>query len=100
MVATEKISSGIDSREASAFMTNLTALVALWVLGFPLSPGAIRTMALSSILSGVAMAQFILRCLQTKGQRCGYTRNSCAGRKSLFQKIAKHSEHGSRSKED
>jgi len=81
MAAMERITGEIDTREASAFMTNLTALAGLWVLGFPLSPGAIRTMVISSVLTGVAMAQFFLRCLQTTGAAVRIRRAHARGAK-------------------
>jgi hypothetical protein len=72
MAAMERITGEIDTREASVFMTNLTALAGLWVLGFPLSPGAIRTMVVSSVLAAATVAQFVLRCFQTTGSAGGY----------------------------
>jgi predicted Zn-dependent protease len=48
-------------RGVSAFTNNLTSVVGLLVLGFPVSPAAIRTMVVSWVLIAVAIMQFVLR---------------------------------------
>jgi uncharacterized membrane protein HdeD (DUF308 family) len=48
-------------RRISAFTNNLTALLGLLVLGFPVSPATIRTMLAGWILVVVASLQLVLR---------------------------------------
>ena len=47
------------SRKAAAIIGNLTALLGLLVLGYPLAPATIKTMLLGWILIVVAIMQFI-----------------------------------------
>ena len=47
------------SRKAAAIIGNLTALLGLLVLGYPLAPATIRTMLLGWILIVVTIMQFI-----------------------------------------
>src|SRR5271169_3613204 len=62
-------------RKAMALMGNLTAVLGLLVLGFPLTPSTIRSMLLGWILTVAAILQFIwghsqtARSAVTVGQR-------------------------------
>lgn len=54
-------------RRAVAFMGNLTAVLGLLVLGFPLTPATIRTMLVGWVLIVVAVMQFIVGRFLTRG---------------------------------
>jgi uncharacterized membrane protein HdeD (DUF308 family) len=62
MFAAKNIACDLEPhRRISAFTNNLTALLGLLVLGFPVSPVTIRTMLAGWILVVVASLQFALR---------------------------------------
>jgi uncharacterized membrane protein HdeD (DUF308 family) len=54
-------------RRAVAFMGNLTAVLGLLILGFPLTPATIRTTLVGWFLMAVAVMQFIVGRFQTTG---------------------------------
>jgi uncharacterized membrane protein HdeD (DUF308 family) len=59
-MAIGKMTGEIETRrKALALMGNLTAVLGLLVLGFPLTPSTIRSILLGWILMIVAIAQFI-----------------------------------------
>lgn len=65
-MAIGKMTGEIETRRrALALMSNLTAVLGLLVLGFPLTPSTIRSMLLGWILMIVAIAQFIWGHFQT-----------------------------------
>ena len=54
------------SRKASAIIGNLTALLGLLVLGYPLAPATIRTVLLGWILIVVSLMQSIVGQVQAR----------------------------------
>jgi uncharacterized membrane protein HdeD (DUF308 family) len=67
MTAPKKMTGEIETRRrAGVFIGNLTALLGLLVIGYPLAPATIRTMLFSWILIVVAIVQFIFGHLQTR----------------------------------
>ena len=63
------------SRKASAIIGNLTALLGLLVLGYPLAPATIRTMLLGWILIVVTIMQFIFGHFLTTQSSVAVTRH-------------------------
>jgi len=62
MSAPQNITGVIETRRrALAFANNLTSVMSLVVLGFPVSLAAIRTRVASWVLIAVAIMQFVLR---------------------------------------
>ena len=62
MFAAKNIAGELEPhRRVSAFTNNLTALLGLLVLGFPISPATIRSMVAGWMLVVVASLQFVLR---------------------------------------
>ena len=67
MFAPGKTTGEIETRRrAAAFIGNLTALLGVLVLGYPLAPATIRTVLLGWILIVVAIMQFIVGHFQTR----------------------------------
>jgi uncharacterized membrane protein HdeD (DUF308 family) len=50
----------MQTRKTMAFLGNLTALLGLLLLGFPLTPATIRTMVLGWLLIAVAITRFVI----------------------------------------
>jgi uncharacterized membrane protein HdeD (DUF308 family) len=60
MFAGGKMTDQVQIRKAMAFMGNLTALLGLLVLGFPLTPATIRTTLLGWLMMAVAITRFFM----------------------------------------
>ena len=60
MFADEKMTDQVQTRKAMAFLGNLTALLGLLVLGFPLTPATIRTMVLGWLLLAIAITRCVM----------------------------------------
>ena len=63
------------SRKAAAIIGNLTALLGLLVLGYPLAPATIRTMLLGWILIVVTIMRFIFGHFLTTQSSVAVTRH-------------------------
>ena len=59
----------IDTRRATAFASNATAVLGLVVIGYPLAPSSIRTVALGWIMLAAGITELIFgRHLRTTGR--------------------------------
>jgi len=66
---------GIEThRRAAAFMGNAITILGLLVLGYPLSPAALRSMLLGWVLFVVATMQFYLGALSPDRKLCSSKR--------------------------
>jgi uncharacterized membrane protein HdeD (DUF308 family) len=75
------------SRKAAAIISNLTALLGLLVLGYPLAPATIRTMLFGWILIAVTIMQSIFGHFQTTRSSVTVTRHPYS-RSSEKERIA------------
>jgi uncharacterized membrane protein HdeD (DUF308 family) len=70
MFAAKNIAGELEPhRRVSAFTNDLTALLGLLVLGFPVSPATIRSTVAGWILVVVASLQFVLRRVEPQLDR-------------------------------
>ena len=60
MFADGKMTDQVQTRKGMAFMGNLTALLGLLAIGFPLTPATIRAMLLGWLLIAVAITRFVM----------------------------------------
>lgn len=81
--------------KAAAIIANLTALLGLFVLGYPLAPATIRTTLLGWVLMVVTIMQFISGHFQTTQSSVTVTRHPYC-RSSERKRIAIGSVEGAR----
>jgi|SRR5271166_2081937 len=73
-------------RKAMAFWGSLTAVLGMWVFGFPLTPATITAMLLGTIQIAAAVLQFLSRRFQTTQSEVIAGQRSCTPRTALLRR--------------